>query len=302
MEGKSIDTENNTKDDTTEVGSDPKINNDVNAKSHGATVASIIASPINSGAGSHLSGFIPGAPIYPVKLKDLYEHTMASGIYLAADSPAIVINASLGLPDHKPISFSPTIGLAIYYATHYNNKPVIIPAGNTKINLDSVQCPTGSTGATNVYPGCIDYGQVTVGGSDEKGLIWDDGTNGSAYGKAVDLSASSYYIYSSSFRPAATNSYGLYYSSGTSLSAPMVAATLGMMKKAGEHLGYNLTSKELRDLVTYSGSISRSTCTIVNGNCSNAGYETKFLGKNLYNNNINTNLLAGIRELNVYNA
>ncbi len=280
-------------------------NNPTLQDSHGTSMANIIASPKNNGIG--FCGVIPNARIYPVKLDFAYNSStnkyaftstsIAAGINNASDNINVdVINASLGLLISAPISYDPIINVAIKYAIG-KGKPVVISAGNDKNNLDNLVTPDN-------------WGAVTVGGSSSyNGQIWDSavsgGSGGSNYGLTVSLAAQAEEMYAPTWR-VSTNSLSLAGSNtGTSPATAEVSAILGMMKRLAKKKNVSYTPQELRDVVSYTGTLGVSSLPS-NSNPSNfpapAISSKKFLGKGLANTDNNINLYAEMRDLNAWAA
>jgi len=66
------------------------------------------------------------------------------------------------------------------------------------------------------------------------------------------------------------------------MSAPMVSATLGMIKQIGFSTGSSYSARELRDLVSYTANLTRSICSPMGTQiCSVSGPETYFLGRKI---------------------
>lgn len=312
LTGFSVDSSNVTTSVTDCLPSDPiysTSNPYMDPICHGASMASLIGSPVSNNFGS--SGVLPNVPILPIKVKTITGSAIGFAIKRAADSNAQIINVSLSLSTSNnktiPISFSPTIATQIYYATYTNNKPVVISAGNDKADLDS-STDTILTGTTpcSPMPSCQDKGQVIVGGSSSLGTRWNTSSSkGSSYGKAITLTAYAGFEYFNrfmSYDATASNpisTYGLMGASGTSDSTAIVTGAMAMMIQIGNSIGYNYTASQLRDLVAYTGTPLRSSDQ-------SSQNETKFLGKNLWSISgtptENVSKIAGMRDLNTYNA
>ncbi len=253
--------------------------------SHGSWVSSIIASPFNNN--KRLSGVIPTAKIIPIKFRQRGEGPFVKAINYAASKGVDSMNLSWSM-DELPLSFNPTIGAAIFYASFNGSifggkkQPVILCAGNDSKNLDDF-APCSD------YPNCVYYGQILVGGSDKNGGIWHiDATGGSNYGKAVHLAAGAHAISASLYYPArTTNRYKFEVANGTSAAAPMVASIVAMIKKMDLVLWDS--PDNIMHLLAFSATIGRT------GN-------NTLLGKNLDISERNTGLVANLRDLNMYNA
>lgn len=250
--------------------------------SHGAAMASLIASPENSPSScsvSHIQGVIPGAKIYPIKLNTINSNTISTAIFHANDQATYtaISTISISLASIVPISYTADVRMAISYAVNGSNYlPVVISAGNSSANLDLFG------GDCSPNPSCLDAGQITVGGSTK-----DSEYLPSNYGKTIDLVAAASNIGSSTFNYNYSNSYQYYVDSGTSQATAIVAATTSMMKNlAKSYTGTNYSALKIRDLLIYSSRLN---------------YSSSYLGKNLWNSSVNVGLNAGyntfMREL-----
>lgn len=271
--------------------------------SHGSMVSSVLAGKKNNGVA--LCGIIPNAKITPIKIvrtSNTAINPMAKAIEVARnDSNVDVINISQATKYyysgnnfiHVPLSATPDFNTQISYAVA-QGKPVVITSGNNEVN-----------------PTLPPYNQIipttdaiVVGGSEpssisDKQKAWttDDGSllKGANYNSSgqnfVDITASAYKIQATAYHKVAgvdTTTQA----TGTSFSAPMVAATLGMMKK----INSSLTAKQLKDIIIFSSNVYKY----------DDGYNglpsTKFMGKDLFSSSVNNGSVAGIRDLNAYNA
>lgn len=163
-------------------------------------------------------------------------------------------------------------------------KPVVLAAGNSNLEIN-----TNNTSYAIVVGGSMR--SSTTG----RYIKWDDSiSTGSNYynpfssdpkSNIIDLAASAksilYYAEDGTTRPA----------TGTSFAAPMVAATIGMMRK----INPSITFDQLRSLITYSATIEKS----IDGY---GGTSSLFLGRDLESSSVNPGKVAGIRNLNVLNA
>ncbi|SHJ73615.1 S8 family serine peptidase, partial [Parasporobacterium paucivorans] len=189
---------------------------------HGTSVASLIASNINS---QGIAGIAPDISIMSVKVfPDGLDTTgmsqIAAGIVWAVDHGADVINLSLGTYVN---------GSVVYDAVNYAvSKGVLLVAA------------TGNDGYVNsiCYPAAYD-GVIAVGSTS----IRDDVSVFSNEGNAIDLVAPGENIY------LADNESGSYSSfSGTSFSAPTVAAVAALVKSQ-----YPSYSGHLIEQILYTG-------------------------------------------------
>ena len=173
---------------------------------HGTHVAGISGAQTNNNIGVASIGY--GISIMPVKatrdnntngtINNAYD-----GVYYAALNGADVINCSWGSP-----SFSNTNYNVIQMAQNQGSI-IVASAGNSNENLAS----------NPRYPSCYN-GAICVANTTQS----DSKRGSSCYGSRVDVSAPG----SSILSTIPFNNYGT--KSGTSMSAPMVAGLLGLMK------------------------------------------------------------------------
>ena len=173
---------------------------------HGTHVAGISGAQTNNNIGVSSIGY--GISIMPVKatrdnntngtINNAYD-----GVYYAALNGADVINCSWGSP-----SFSNTNYNVIQMAQNQGSI-IVASAGNSNENLAS----------NPRYPSCYN-GAICVANTTQS----DAKRGSSCYGSRVDVSAPG----SSILSTIPFNNYGT--KSGTSMSAPMVAGLLGLMK------------------------------------------------------------------------
>ena len=166
---------------------------------HGTHVAGIVAATLNNGVG--IAGVAPEAQVLPVRVLDAEgsgrDSDIAAGITWAADEGADVINLSLGGPDPAPLLLA-----AIQYARG-EGAVVVCAAGNEYLDGNPTMYPAA-------YSATVAVGAVTQG----------HGRAGfSSTGSYVDIAAPGSQIYST----LPGDIYGS--SSGTSMAAPVVAAT-----------------------------------------------------------------------------
>lgn len=283
--------------------------------SHGTMVSSIAASPLNNWEG--LAGVAPGAYVYPIRT-ELNEADIARSILLASSQTEVdAINLSLnGYFDFNEDGVFDASCPHVMYSNevHYetgsavaNNKVVVYAAGNLQTDFDNIACNLSNAGS------------IIVGGSDHNtySLLnlkgWEDSaTVGTSYtsssGNKIHLAAASNNIYlipnydsindisyytnlhphDSGFDAGASQK-------GTSLGAPMVTATAGMMKRLAQANGYSLSPLEVRSLITFGSDLFRYSPA------GNASPETKFVGEDLVSQT-GSPKLVGMRNLNVYHA
>lgn len=289
--------------------------------SHGAMVASVAASPKNNqvspGDRSGLAGIAAGALVTPYKLQTYctipgscgtasnwgyHTQSIAHGVFRASYSSADVINLSWGVAGGRPVIADPAINNEIIAASITRGKAVVIAAGNSNINIDYTNLdPTTST-----LPAC---GECTIVGGSKYNTAYQSSqylvspTGGSNYGNRVDVTAGAQQITATSFQfsggtPGVDQ---LLTANGTSLAAPMVAASIGMVKKMAAAHGSSLSLYKLRHLIIHSASSRRFT-----DSSSPTTTEFSFLGKGLKASSDwitqNPSAMVGMRELNLLNA
>lgn len=171
---------------------------------HGQTVASIIAAQANNGRG--LAGIAHGTRFVPVVM---FGPNNASGdgyaaIVYAADRGCKVINLSWGRSTNNPSEYERTI---IRYAAVNKNSTLVAAAGNTPAELDFLPAS---------YPMVLSVAYTDYSSNLDPNATWST---------FVDLSAPGQNVMS-------INAFGAYAAtaSGSSFSAPMVAAAIGMVK------------------------------------------------------------------------
>ncbi|MYW00200.1 S8 family serine peptidase [Streptomyces sp. SID3343] len=134
----------------------PGLNASDDKEGHGTGMASLIAGQGRNGNGQGAYGIAPGAKILPFSsdLAGMYQDTgkIIDGIRLAADSPARIINLSVG--SSRP---SPQLAAAVEYAQS-KGKLLVAAGGNT----------TETPGPGPIYPAAYP-GVLGVGGLDRQG-------------------------------------------------------------------------------------------------------------------------------------
>jgi len=168
---------------------------------HGTFVAGFVSAVPDNGIG--IAGVGYHIKTLPVKIDDTDGFLVRDyeGIVYAADFGCAVINASWGGPVFT--QFGQDI---INYATFNRNTLVVAACGN-------------SNNAVWMYPASYEN-VLSVAATDSLDVRWSQ----SSYGSMVDLNAPGTFVYS-------TWPGNVYFSShGTSFSAPMVAAAVGLVK------------------------------------------------------------------------
>ena len=210
---------------------------------HGNQVAGIIASERNNGVGN--TGYIPDAKILPVRTTAPGESGIDNGAIIAAlewatDNGAEVINLSTGSAEQGWT----TVRTGVWYAIS-NDVPVIGAAGNSGSRM------TPSNGLVNAYG--RDDGAWAVSAYARSGAR----ASYSSYGPYVDVAAAVgespgvctnniLGTVSDPINPDLSELYeGTSCQIGTSFSAPVVAAAVGMMKA----INPDLTNIELQALL-----------------------------------------------------
>lgn len=273
--------------------------------SHGAMVASIAASPKDNNLG--FAGIAAGATILPYKTVSyqdvggnyyLHENAIANAIFQSSFSDADVINISIevGSGFQGPVIRSPVLYNEVLAALS-RGKAVVIIAGNSGVDIDYSYLGTPSN-----LPPCD---CIIVGGTEEdpNATYHSKAWLGSNFGERIDISAGAVDIIGSTFT-VSSGSTLLKQDTGTSFSAPMVSAAVGMMKQIALANGHNLSPSELKQLVLRSATLSRYSTKSPPGGIYSA--ETQFLGMGLEPGTDiitdNWTTMVGIRELNLYNA
>ncbi len=199
-------------------------NPDVNKNGHGAHVSGIMSAETDNSTGVAGLGF--KCRYLPVKADDedgKFIMGYESLVY-AADQGCAVINCSWG-----GLSGAGRYGQDIInYATYNKDALVVAACGNS--NNDNEYFPASYE---NV---------ISVAATDRKNLKW----SGSTYNYFVDLCAPGAKVYS-------TWAYGNYvYSNGTSMAAPMVTATAGLVRSKYPNLNALQAGEQVR-VNTYRG-------------------------------------------------
>jgi subtilisin family serine protease len=183
-------------------------------KGHGTNVAGIIAAKANNGIG--IAGINPGAQMMILKVADKHGHANSLNIYrairYAANHGARVINISLGAWGDSKLE-----QLAINYA-HRRGVFIVVAAGNENRDLGSY----GPSGHRRVFAvGATDYGGA-------RSLISNHGPN-------LALLAPGEKIYTLWAKdadwdgPSRDRERHYWFATGTSFSAPIVAATASLI-------------------------------------------------------------------------
>ncbi|AGL18212.1 S8 family serine peptidase [Actinoplanes sp. N902-109] len=181
---------------------DPDRDGCVDPQGHGTHVAGIAGAVSNNGTG--VAGLASGVPILPVRAMDATgagtSTAIADGIVYAVDHGATVINVSAAG------DYSAVYDTAIGYATAHN-VPVVVAAGNNGATGNQAQWPASAPGA------------VAVGAIQQNGTLAPySNTSG-----AARITAPGTGIYG---LDATTGGY--VYKSGTSMAAPLVAASVAL--------------------------------------------------------------------------
>lgn len=199
---------------------DPYPNDD---QGHGTHVAGTIAQTTDNGEG--VAGLAHEACIMPIKALDRYgggtHADIAAAIQWAADNGADVINLSLGGPDS-----SHTLEDAVRYA-YEKGVTVVAAAGNNGAEqafypaaYDEYVIAVGATGYDTEFASYSNYGDfvdMVAPGGDSEDLNGDGAVDGilqQTIGGRL-------------------NEFGYYFSMGTSMAAPHVAAAAALLVSAG---------------------------------------------------------------------
>jgi thermitase len=197
------------------VNGDPTAEDD---HGHGTHVAGIIGATLNNGAG--VAGVANRCTVLPLKALDSdgsgYDSDVADAIRWAADHGASVVSLSLGG------GYSSAIEAAVQYAAG-SDCVVVAAAGN-------------SSGYGVSYPAACPN-VIGVGSTDSS----DSRSSFSSYGPGVDIAAPGSWIYST-----IVGGYG--YMSGTSMSTPLVAGVMALVR--AQNPAWSRTVVEQRVLST----------------------------------------------------
>ncbi|HUA44949.1 MAG TPA: S8 family peptidase [Solirubrobacteraceae bacterium] len=178
---------------------------------HGTHVSGIIAAAQNNGVG--VSGVAPGAHVMPLQALDASgggtDTDVAAAFNYAGDNNVPIVNASLG-------GTTPSQVVEQAIAAHPNTL-YVVAAGNDGTDNDSPSTP--------FYPcDLTEANVICVGASDQN----DQPASFSDYGpNSVDLFAPGVNILSTWLSSGGYAQYA--YGDGTSMSTPMVSATLALM-------------------------------------------------------------------------
>lgn len=254
---------------------------------HGHAVACAAAGKRNNNLGS--AGVSPGALILPLKVNLSSNGSVPKAIYLAADdiNDVDVINISISAGSTSLNNYA-DVNTAISYAagngTNSNGsyisgryKPVVLAAGNNNNAINS---------NSYTYAFVVGGSQISTNTSRPIKASFSNFYNPSLSGyNMIALSASStniMYLGEDNTRKAG---------SGTSLAAPMVAATISMARK----INPNITLNRLYDSIVGGSNIEKS-------NDNYGGTSNTFLGRDLQYDYNNLGKVAGLRNLNVLNS
>ncbi len=274
--------------------------------SHGTNVATVLAAPNNNGQGA--SGFAPFAKVLPYKVTltsgiPATDYSIATAIRDAASNAEVdAINLSVASESNtcpKPISSSVVrTEVASAYAA---GKVVVFAAGNAGVDVHG---PNRSPSTSNCSA-LGDGGAIIVGGladdtsvTPSRTMAWSS-TNFDTTTTKIDIAAAAQNIYASEYdRSTNSRSFGNS-NSGTSLAAPMVAATAAMMKRLYKSVnpGFTLSASDVQAILLASADVSRFS------NSSSTAPETQFIGRQLADRSDNDgHQMVGARVLNMHNA
>lgn len=268
--------------------------------SHGTSVATVLAAPINNSHG--VSGVSPFAKIIPYKVTvtagaPQTDNSVATAIRDAknnADVDAINVSlASAGGTCPKPIHSSVVrTEVASAFAA---GKVVVFAAGNAHANV-STSCSGSSDG------GAIIVGGMTKDTTTGRNKAWVDGpgagTNYDMTTTKIDIAAPAKNIYAATY-DRLNNQRNIIPQTGTSFAAPMVTATAAMMMRLykSQNPGFALTAGQVEAILLAAsdpGRFSESSIT---------SPETKLIGRKLDQMSDPGNTqMVGMRVLNVHNA
>jgi len=266
----------------------------------------------------------------------IHRNAIAHAIFQASYSSADVISISYGIPGYQlpaeseifktitvPLSADPVIGNEILSAISNRNKSVVISAGppvaegaNLYPDTDITSFHQGTffndlNGGTAISPTSTTawggFGEIIVGASKRSTISNFHSTRApiSVFSQRIDLVAAGQDVGGSTYLPTVDTQGGPVFvkiDEGTSLATPMVAATVGMMKKISEVNGFSINPFQLRELITFSSTLTRSKDRV------SPAIDEQFIGARISPAGTgsgglsNLDQVAGMRELNVYNA
>ena len=214
------------------IGGDP-YPSDLNG--HGTHVASTIAEDTDNALG--VTGLAYGVRIMPVRVLNRFGAGSASsvskGIRFAVDHGAAVINLSFSFPLGTRARDIPEVIQALSYANE-RGTVVVASAGNSGASVLPYPARVPSVlavGATTEH-GCVarysnagaDLDLVAPGGGADASVPGDPHCRPGYQGRS---------IYQMTFRPPAIRSFGIRGMAGTSMAAPHVSATAGLVIASG---------------------------------------------------------------------
>ncbi len=195
---------------------------------HGTNVTGIAAATGDNGNG--YAGIDWNAKIMPLKVSNsagsITDAWWVAAIYYAVDHGADVINISLYSWYHAQYKLD-----AVNYA--YDNGVTIV-TGIGNFNNNTALYPTS-------YENVISVGAISYDNNRAVPFTGAPSTSGSSYGTHIDLVAPGDKIYGLKYN---SNTYGWYYS-GTSMSSPMVAGVISLMKG----IRPDLNPKEIKEII-----------------------------------------------------
>jgi membrane-anchored mycosin MYCP len=198
----------------TDLSTDNAYKGQIDTKNHGTGVAGVIAA---KGGKGHMLGIAPGAKILPVLTADEPGQIVAQGIRWAVDHGAKVINISGGIQDPTEEEVA-----GVRYALDHD-VVVVAAAGNT------------TQGDTHVIAPASIPGVIAVVGTDRTGNAW----SGNVHGPEVTLAAPAADIVTLANHLSDLRPGGYVNVSGTSESAPMVAAAAALVRAKYPQLHVN---------------------------------------------------------------
>ncbi len=200
---------------------------------HGTLVTGTVAQTTNNAYGC--AGLAFNTSIMPLRVIDesgvIWGDYVISAIYWAVDNGANVINLSLG-----GSTYSISEHTAVQYA--YNNNVIVV-------------CATGNdNGPMILYPAAYPE-SIAVGNVDSLKNRYDDPDDGSNYGPEIDVVAPGVSIVQETingdFDPAHYYDTAFYSGTGTSMSAPHVAALAALILSEDPTLTYDEVESIIKD-------------------------------------------------------
>jgi thermitase len=206
---------------------------------HGTLVAGIAAAETNNGVG--IAGVAWNCKILPIKVADdigdVQIDDLASGIAMAVENGADIINLSLGSPGSDPFEQA-----AVVFA--YEHDLVVVAAA-------------GNDGGATAYPAAYEecLAVAATNGNDERVTFLNTAADPppfvpweSNFGPEIDVAAPGHLVFSLYPTDLTPPGYSPYtYNSGTSFSAPHVAGLAALIRS----IKPELSAEDIMDVIRY---------------------------------------------------